>query len=125
MAVQMWWTGLEQLSARLETAAVRAMAPLASALYQEARLIMLESVKLCPIDTGYLRSTAYVAPPVISGIGVSVQLSYGAEYAIYVHEILDAVHPVGQAKYLEQPVRDAQATLASHISARLAGTFAL
>lgn len=77
-SVQVAWTGLTQLQARLKTAAARAMAPLASALYQEGRAIMAESVQICPHDTGYLRSTAFVAPPVVTGLAVEVVLSYGA-----------------------------------------------
>lgn len=36
---------------------------------------------------------------------VSVVVGYTQSYAIYVHENLEAHHPVGQAKYLEQPAR--------------------
>lgn len=35
----------------------------------------------------------------------SVIVGYNTHYAIYVHEDLTAFHPVGQAKYLEQPAR--------------------
>lgn len=31
---------------------------------------------------------------------------YDAPYAVYVHEDLEAYHPHGQAKYLEQPARE-------------------
>jgi hypothetical protein len=36
---------------------------------------------------------------------VSVAIGYTQAYAIYVHENLEAKHPVGQAKFLEQPMR--------------------
>jgi hypothetical protein len=36
---------------------------------------------------------------------VSVIVGYTAAYAIYVHENLTAHHPVGQAKFLEEPFR--------------------
>jgi hypothetical protein len=36
----------------------------------------------------------------------SVVVGYTQHYAIYVHENLHAHHPVGQAKYLEQPARE-------------------
>lgn len=36
---------------------------------------------------------------------VSVIVGYTQAYAIYVHENLEAKHPVGQAKYLEEPAR--------------------
>ncbi len=34
-----------------------------------------------------------------------VWVGYEAEYAIFVHENLQAHHPVGQAKFLEEPAR--------------------
>lgn len=36
---------------------------------------------------------------------VSVGVGFSQSYAIHVHENLAAVHPVGQAKFLEQPAR--------------------
>jgi len=115
------WTGIASLDARMKEAQVKAISETARALYIIGRKVMNKSVHLCPKDTGFLRGTAHVAPPVIEGQSVLVQLSYGAEYAIYVHEILDAVHPIGQAKYLETPVLEAQSTLAADMSALLQG----
>lgn len=37
---------------------------------------------------------------------VSVIVGFTASYALYVHENLQAYHPVGQAKFLEQPLRE-------------------
>lgn len=34
-----------------------------------------------------------------------VAVGYSAPYAIYVHENLQAYHPIGQAKFLEEPAR--------------------
>lgn len=36
----------------------------------------------------------------------SVVVGFTQSYGIYVHENLEAVHPVGQAKFLEQPFRE-------------------
>lgn len=38
-------------------------------------------------------------------LDASVVVGYTQSYAIYVHENLEANHPVGQAKFLEQPFR--------------------
>lgn len=38
----------------------------------------------------------------------SVAVSFNTNYALVVHENLEAFHPVGQAKYLEQPARENQ-----------------
>lgn len=47
---------------------------------------------------------------------VSVVVGYTQSYAVYVHENLEAFHPVGQAKFLEQPHRTMQRELAEMIS---------
>jgi len=38
----------------------------------------------------------------------AVVVGYTAAYAVYVHEDLTANHPVGQAKFLEEPARQLQ-----------------
>lgn len=41
-----------------------------------------------------------------------VKVSYATDYAVYVHEDMEANHPNGgQAKYLEQPAREMRADL--------------
>lgn len=42
----------------------------------------------------------------IADDNVSVVVGYTQAYGIYVHENLNAYHPVGQAKFLEQPLRE-------------------
>jgi hypothetical protein len=90
--------------------------------------------RLVPVDTGNLRATGHVQPPVIAGRGVSVELGYGGTagpnmrlpaperletgqvgYAVHVHENLTAHHTVGQAKYLETPLKAAKALLAKNL----------
>jgi hypothetical protein len=40
------------------------------------------------------------------GAFARAEVGYSAPYAVYVHENLQAYHPVGQAKYLERPARE-------------------
>lgn len=42
-------------------------------------------------------------------------VGYSAPYAIFVHENLEANHPHGQAKFLEQPAREMRGALARTI----------
>jgi len=51
--------------------------------------------------------------------GGDVTVGYQQPYAIYVHENLEARHPVGQAKYLEQPMREMRRELLQYISSEL------
>jgi len=46
----------------------------------------------------------------------SVIVGYTANYAVYVHENLNVAHKVGQAKFLEQPLRELSDELAGLIA---------
>ena len=50
---------------------------------------------------------------------VAVVVGFTAEYAIFVHENLEAVHLVGQAKFLEQPLRELKSELAGIVAKEL------
>ena len=50
---------------------------------------------------------------------VSVVVGYTQNYAIYVHENLEAHHEVGQAKFLEQPAREIAEQLGTMIASDL------
>ncbi len=43
-------------------------------------------------------------------------VGYTAVYALWVHEDMEAKHPVGQAKFLEQPAREMSSELAAVIN---------
>lgn len=92
-------------------------------LYRAGNDIMGESVRLVPILTGLLRSTAHVTRPDQQGMTVVVQLSYGghgtADYAVPVHFRTDVNHPTGQAFYLQQPLYAALATIAQQLAQSL------
>jgi len=51
--------------------------------------------------------------------GSDVIVGYEQPYAVFVHENLEAHHPVGQAKYLEQPMRQHRRELLRYISVEL------
>lgn len=91
----------------------------ATAIYQEAQIEMTESKRRVPVDTGILRSTGYVDTPVRAGRSISVILGYNTEYAIYVHENLEAFHPVGQAKYLESVLNESTPHMMDRIAKRI------
>lgn len=120
----------------------KAISSLGKALYGEAQGIMAASEPLVPVDTGALRSSGYVTPPEEDGDRVVVYLGYGGPaakinpktlestdgYAIYVHENLEAHHPVGCAKFLELPFNQATegmgARIANTMRADMANRFA-
>jgi hypothetical protein len=48
---------------------------------------------------------------------VSVAVGYTQNYAIFVHENMEATHHVGQAKFLEEPLRTLAPALGTQVSA--------
>lgn len=97
--------GLNDIKKRLEEMR-KADAVLKSAgeiLYREATKIMNASKPLVPVDTGFLRQSGHVQLPYINGNRVTVTMGYAAEYAVYVHENLNARHKSGTSKFLSIP----------------------
>jgi hypothetical protein len=78
---------------------------IAGALTDEAWLIMNMSQDQCPVEFGRLRATGQVGVPENNGNSTSIKMGYSTDYAIYVHENLEARHLAPtKAKFLEDPV---------------------
>ena len=78
---------------------------LAPAVRSQASETLSKAKRLTPVDTGFLRSTGRVSLTEVNERTVEAELSFNTDYAIFVHEILENKHPVGQAKFLEAPVK--------------------
>lgn len=73
-----------------------------------AALLLRESMKIVPVDTGFLRRSGSWSM-VGKGLTAKAMVGYSAAYSIFVHENLEARHKPGKsAKFLEQPYRDLQ-----------------
>lgn len=118
------WTGAAELEARLAAAPAIALKAFAIALYAEGTDLLAEALPLTPIDLGPLRASGAVSEPEISGTGILVEVGFGGaatDYAIYVHENLEARHnPPTQAKFLEQPALERARTMGPSMAARMA-----
>lgn len=82
-------------------------------LFKAALFLLRESKILVPVDKSNLVNSGDVR---VEGVGfdTAVIVFYTAEYAIYVHEDLEARHKPGtQAKFLEQPLREKRMRLAA------------
>lgn len=110
------WTGVDALARKLRVDPTHL---LAGALFEEGEHIMGQAKQLTPVKTGRLRASGHVKPPETSGTTVTVELAFGTDYAIYVHEIEGRNHPVGQAKFLEQPVKAAAGGFSGRIKRRI------
>lgn len=111
---------LDALLASMEDPSTR----VAAALYRIAERIMAASKLLTPVKTGALRASGHVQLPVITASMVSVSLGFGGPsipYALRQHETPPDIyhHRVGQWKFLEQPMQEAQATLPADLAAEM------
>lgn len=82
--------GKDSVVRKLLEATDRLKGAAAAALYQEGLALDAEAVKRTPVDTGRLRASHYVSPPVQEGSGLTVEVGFGTEYAVYVHEMTGA-----------------------------------
>ena len=111
--------GPKELMKALREVGPRAEVALKSALVTEAEKVMARAKRFTPVDTGALRASGHVQPPVATPGRIEITLGFGgpaARYAVYAHEIEDYYHEFGQAKFLEQPVNEAAAGLTSRLT---------
>lgn len=123
LSLSMTLTGGPALRQTLEALGREAPVVMGEAMFEDAEATMTEikEVPIVPVDTGVLRASGYVVPPEVTPVEAVVTLGFGgaaAAYAIVQHERLDYRHPVGQAKYLEAPVRRNAARTVSHLVRR-------
>lgn len=101
--------GLNKALAKLDKLPGKIEQIVKSELYKEGEGVMAMSKEaFVPVDQGPLKASGQVDDPVVKGNEVSVTLGYGnsaVDYALIVHEDLNAFHPTGEAKYLEKPLK--------------------
>lgn len=94
---------LQKVAARGASAQVM----IGKVMYQEATVVLNESKKIVPVDTGTLKNSGQVKKPQVTAGGINVDITYGgaaAKYAFIVHEDPNARHAPGKTfKYLESP----------------------
>lgn len=135
MAIRSLLRGANEMRAVLRGLAKNYPDRVAAAIYKEAQIEMTEAKKRTPVDTtdnpphpGQLRRSGFVSQPVREGRNISATLSFGNEltmmdngvgYEVYVHENPDAIHPVGQWKYLDSVLNESRSSMAGRIAARV------
>lgn len=91
----------------------------AAALRQEAEIEATECKKRCPVKSGALRASIHVEGPVRDGRKIQCRVVAGGpslDYALTVHEDLDAIHKNGEAKFIERPLKEAAPQMAERIA---------
>ena len=95
------------------------------ALFFETELETKEVKRRTPVDKGPLRGSVHQEGPTRTGtnyrtIGTAIVAGGpAAPYAVYVHENLDAFHPVGQAKFIESVILEVRPYMAARIAKRI------
>lgn len=112
--------GMEHLKAVIELAGENARTQVPRAAFEVGHEAFADSQRECPVETGALRGSGHVKTPKVSASEIEIEIAYGgpaADYAIYVHEDLDAHHDAPtKAKFLEDPVKK----IAPHFGRKLA-----
>ena len=111
--------GFREFKAALRALGAAAPAFARRALVVEAEQIMTQAKRLTPVMTGALRASGQV---VADETRARVVLGFGNSavgYAVPVHENLQARHPGGQAKFLEQPLMEALRGMDARLAAAI------
>lgn len=101
--------GLDTVLSNLNSEIAKIEGASMDGLMEAGMKIQASSQQRAPVDTGNLKGSAYTRKARVGG--KSVEIGYTANYAIYVHENLEARHTVGQAKFLESALRDNEAKI--------------
>jgi len=112
--------GQKELLEQLDTFIANYQDEVSVAFWQELSKVMNDSKKICPVDTGRLRSSGYVFDPIVSFDEITIQLGYATDYAFWVHENLNARHTYPTcAKFLEWPLDMASGKILQNVVDRI------
>lgn len=120
--------GVDKFVKNLQDIAKQFPDRVAQAIYQEAQVEVTEMKRRCPVDItpnaphpGNLRNSIHAEKPERSGNRISVTIATGAQapYAVYVHENPDAIHPVGEWKFMESVLNESRAHMGARIARRI------
>lgn len=108
--------GLEEVLDNLHREVGQIKGRTMAGLMEAGLKIQRSSQKRVPVDTGNLKASAYTRKA--RDGSESVEIGYTAAYAVFVHEDMEASHPVGQAKFLESALMDNQSAIVEIIRKR-------
>ena len=112
--------GIHKLNEEMKRLLKVAPKAFGNAVYSVANGIFNESQKQVPVDTSNLQKSGVVESIIRSGIIVSAEIIYWAEYALLVHEGVRLGKNInfrsGNKKFLERPLMEALPTLETDIA---------
>jgi len=114
--------GLAEMQRKILNIARRFPKQVGKALYDELdKVEKPESMARTPVRYGDLRDSHTTRGPVIrmNKISAWIEVGEGLDYAVRVHEDLEAFHPVGQAKFLESTMNESAPYILRRVAARI------
>ena len=93
-----------------------------SALAKETDIEVKECQKESPVDSGDMRGEIHREGPFREGRRIWCEIQTGPksiDYALQQHEDLDLFHPVGKAKFIEDPIKASAPHMGSRVAARI------
>lgn len=111
--------GLREMRANIRKVQKNLPAQMREAVKAEAETILAEAKARTPVRTGQLRASGRV---VMAEDELKAAIVFGdeiADYAVQVHEDLEAKHEIGEAKFLERPLMEAAPDLAARLARRI------
>lgn len=116
------FVGADKALAQLKKLQVFSPNEFARALSQEAQIEVKACKQVTPVKTGALRASIHLEGPEREGRTIRAWIVAGGptvDYALIVHEDLDAFHGNGEAKYIERPLRESAPYMAARIAKRI------
>jgi hypothetical protein len=115
--------GHVEFARKLQNIARKFPIQVGNALFEELDTVEKpESMARTPIQTGDLRDSHKTRGPVIRRNYIKCWIEVGGgrvDYAIRVHEDLEAFHPAGQAKFLESTLRESSPFILRRVANRV------
>jgi hypothetical protein len=116
-------TGALEAASDLMSLAKKSPTAMERAFFKFGNTEMTEAKRLTPVEFGDLRDSGEVSPPEWEGDNLTMELSFGgsaSEYAMAVHEDMEAHHDQGEAKFLEKPLNASEPYMDQRVGADFA-----
>lgn len=114
-------TGINKVIANMKIASSLSVSRIAINLKKAGLFIQRESQKIVPVDLNNLKPSARTdSKGQGSNTDVIVHYGAGADYAVFVHEDLDARHKPGKrAKFLESVIKEKRKEIFNIVAGKL------
>jgi hypothetical protein len=112
-------TGEKEILAELARLAKKYPYEAELSLWEEAYALSANMTKRIPVDTGRLRSTAYSVFPEEQAGELIAEVGVATDYAVPVHERTEVAHTTGEAKFLENAIKERQDGYAKRLADRI------